>query len=364
MRIGDREMIESYWMPAEFEPHDATWLGWPGNAADFPGVFEVARAQIARMAALISTDEPVRLVLPDKASAKLALGAIGAWRFARLDRIEPIIVRTDRNWHRDSGPIFVFAKDGSKRVLDAHFNGWARYPNHSEDARLCARMALRLGLRQVDARIGALRRPMTLEGGAFDLNGSGSALVTRECLLSSGRLERNRGATESDYAAAFERFLGVSKIIWLAGGLQGDDTNGHIDNVARFIARDHILHAYTSDRSDRNYAMLEANRAILSEARLEDGSRLKLTPMPLAPERRWEGGILPVSYLNFYIANGMIIAPTFGDSNDTIALRTLRAVARSRKIEPIESNELALGGGGPHCLTQQEPRAQARSIAN
>jgi agmatine deiminase len=334
-------------MPAEWERHAATWLSWPHNVRDWPGKFAPISWVYAEIVRRISAGETVRL-LAGSAALEAKARKVLQRASVPLERVEFHRIPTDRVWTRDSGPIFV--RSGSRQSI-AHFrfNAWAKYPDYKKDARIPERAAKALGLPLLEVG-GAV-----LEGGAIDVNGAGSILATEECLLDPSVQVRNPGYSRLDYEALFKKHLGARNTIWLGKGIAGDDTHGHIDDLARFVSSRTIVLSMERNRTDANYAPLNDNRERLQSARLEDGSRPEVVTLPMPEPMIFAGQRLPASYANFYICNAAVLVPLFDDPNDRLALGTLAELFRDRPVIGIHARDLVWGLGTLHCLSQQEP---------
>jgi agmatine deiminase len=343
-------------MPAEWSPHEATWLAFPHNAADWPGKFGPipwAYAEIVRWAA---AGETVRLVVRDAAHERLARRVLER-SHVPLANVELHRFPTDRGWMRDTGPIWV-TRPGARAIARFRFDAWAKYPNWKRDVTLPERAAAALGARLLPARHRG--RDVVLEGGAIDVNGAGSILTTEECLLDPEIQVRNPGFGRADYEAIFRGALGAGNTIWLGRGIAGDDTHGHVDDLARFVDPATILLVRERDPKDENYAPLEENRERLEGARLEDGSRPDVVFLPMPAPVRFGGMRLPASYANFYVSNVAVLVPTFGDPADREALGILGELFPGRSVVGIHARDLVWGLGTIHCLSQQEPAAPPR----
>ena len=342
-------------LPAEWEPHQATWLAWPHNARDWPGKFGPVAWVYAEIVRRVSAGETVRLLVNDaahQARASRVLARAGV----DLAPVELRRVPTDRVWTRDSGPIFVTrpGPPAERAIARFRFDAWAKYPDWRRDARIPERAAraLRLSLLPVE-RAG---REVVLEGGAVDVNGRGSLLTTEECLLDPDVQVRNPGFGRDDYQAVFGDVLGAPNAIWLGKGIAGDDTHGHVDDLARFVGPRTIVLCREPDPKDPNHAPLEENRERLQSARLEDGSRPDLVFLPMPSPVVFDGRRLPASYANFYVCNAAVLVPTFDDPADRSALGILAELFRDRPVIGIHALDLVWGLGTLHCLSQQEPR--------
>jgi agmatine deiminase len=338
-------------MPAEWEKHEATWLGWPHELTDWPGKFAPIPWAFAEMVRLLSNVERVFLLVQDATAEKRAR-VILEKAGAGLEKVEFFRVPTDRGWMRDSGPICVKNSAGEVAYNNFVFNGWAKYENYKKDAAAVgganARLKRRVFLPMRDGRL------VVLEGGSIDVNGRGTLLTTEECLQSKVQ-ERNPGFTKEDYAEVFREYLGVTNVLWLANGIAGDDTHGHVDDLTRFVNETTVVTIVEEDREDANYAVLQENLSRLKTMKDQDGRPLQVETLPMPRAVYFDGQRLPASYANFYIANGLVIVPTFNDANDRVALNTLAKVFPRREVVGIHCRDLVLGLGTLHCMTQQEP---------
>ena len=340
-------------MPAEWEPQHATWLGWPHERTDWPGKFAPIPWAFAEIVRLLSKVERVYLLVENGASesrVRTMLKKSGA----NLDAVDFFRIPTDRGWMRDSGPICVRNQAGEVAYNHFLFTGWAKYANYKKDAAVVpkANQKLKRRLWQPVHK----GRHVVLEGGSIDVNGRGSLLTTEECLLSKVQ-ERNPGFTKEDYAQVFRAYLGVTNILWLKNGMAGDDTHGHVDDLARFVNPSTIVTVVENDSNDANYAPLQENLTLLKTMKDQDGQPMRIETLPMPAPVYFEGQRLPASYANFYIANKLVILPTFNDSNDRAALNTLARLFPDREVVGIACRDLVLGLGTLHCMTQQEPAA-------
>jgi agmatine deiminase len=343
-------------MPAEWEPHEATWLGWPHNATDWPGKFAAIPWVYGEMVRKIAAGETARILVESaghEAKARRVLARTGA----DLSRVAFFRFPTDRGWTRDFGPIFVLRERPVPEVAVAgfRFNAWARYSNWMRDARIPARAAAALGMRLLRPRVG--KREVVLEGGAIDVNGRGTLLATEECLLDPRVQVRNPGMTRAELEDVFRSFLGATRVIWLGRGIAGDDTHGHVDDLCRFVDPATVVLCREKNPGDANYRPLEENRERLAGARLENGSRPEIVPLPMPSPLYLDGIRLPASYANFYICNAAVLVPTFNDPNDRLALGILSELFPGRPVAGIHAVDLVWGFGTLHCLTQQQPAA-------
>jgi agmatine deiminase len=339
-------------MPAEWEPHRATWISWPHHEPDWPGKLGAIPWVYAEIARAIASHEPLEILCHDDAvleSARLALDA----HAVRSDRVRLHVVPTDRVWLRDSAPTGTIDEGGRVVLVNWAFNGWAKYPNWTQDAEVGVAIAGITGLPRVEPRRPDGKR-LVLEGGGIEVNGNGLMLVTEEWLLSDVQV-RNPGMTRDDYERAVAQWLGVTRTIWLGEGCVGDDTHGHVDDVARFISADTLVIAVEDDPADENHA-----RSVDNLRRLELASRtaslpLRIAKLPFPRPVIMNSERLPASYANFYIANGVVLVPTFNDPNDRAALNVLADLLPSYRVVGIHAVDLVWGLGTLHCLTQQEP---------
>jgi agmatine deiminase len=342
---------EAGWrMPAEWEKHEGTWLGWPHELTDWPGKFSPIPWAFAEMVRLLSQVESVFLLVENGNAEKRARGTLKK-AGVKLQSVEFFRVPTDRGWMRDSGPICVKNAAGNVAYNSFVFNGWAKYDNHKKDAAL---------VKKVNARRGRplflpehKGRRVVLEGGSIDVNGKGTLLTTEECLQSKIQ-ERNLGFTKEDYAEVFRKYLGVTNVLWLGNGIAGDDTHGHVDDLTRFVSETTLVTIVETDRDDANYKPLAENLERLREMKDQDGRPLQIEILPMPKPVYFDGQRLPASYANFYIANGLVIVPTFNDANDRAALDTIAKLFPGREVVGIHCRDLVLGLGTLHCMTQQE----------
>ena len=344
--------MSGFRMPAEWEPHEATWIGWPHNLADWPGKFTPIPWVFGEMTRKIAEGEKVRILVENvshREKARRLLSRVGA----DMSRIEFFRFPTDRGWTRDSGPIFVRRDKPKPEVSIAgfRFNAWAKYPNWKKDAKVPELAARALGLRLIKPSKG----DVVLEGGAIDVNGRGTLLTTEECLLDQSTQVRNPGMDRKAIEGVFREMLGVVNTIWLGKGIAGDDTHGHVDDLCRFVGPRTIVLCREKNPSDINYRPLEENRERLQGARLEDGAKPEIAELPMPAPLMLDGIRLPASYANFYICNAAVLVPTFNDPNDRIALGIISELVTDRPVTGIHAVDLIWGFGAVHCLTQQQP---------
>jgi agmatine deiminase len=348
-------VARGYRMPAEWEPHESTWLAWPHFHGDWPGKFEPIPWVYAEIVRHLARNERVDLIVNDASSENKAR-AVLAKADAISDRISFHRWRTDRVWTRDSGCIFLTPSedqaDSGLLALHFQFNAWAKYSNYQRDEDNGERMATAAGARVVQPFSG--KRRVVLEGGSIDVNGRGTLLTTEECLLSTIQ-QRNPSMDRVAYEQLFADYFGAQSVIWLDSGIAGDDTHGHVDDITRFVAPNTVVTMIEQNEQSENYAALRANLGRLKNARTSDGQKLEIVEIPMPRPVVFEDRQLPASYANFYIANGMVLVPVFNDANDRIALDLLAKLFPSREIVPIYSGDLIWGFGALHCMTQQQP---------
>jgi agmatine deiminase len=342
-------------MPAEWELHAATWLAWPHERSDWPGKFPAIPFVYAEIVRWLSTGERVRIEVNSAAheqGARRVLKKAGV----DLDQVDFLRIPTDRVWTRDHGPLFVKHPEGEVALTHWRFNGWAKYPNHKKDDAVPDHIARAQKRRQwkPTGRIGRKLQEVVLEGGSIDVNGQGTLLTTEECLLSPVQA-RNPGLSRESLERLLRDYLGVEKVLWLNEGIVGDDTHGHIDDLARFVDATTVLLATETDRTDANFSRLEENRQLLAAMTDADGHPLRIVPLPMPRPVIWDGQRLPASYANFYIANRVVLVPTFNDPADRVALSTLARLFPGRTVVGIHALDLVWGLGTIHCMTQQEP---------
>ena len=341
----------SYRFPAEWEPHAATWIAWPHHEPDWPGKLEPIPWVYAEIARVLHEHERVEILCNDADARDLARRHLDA--HGVRGNVNLHVVATDRVWLRDSGPTGVVDDRGRVALMNWRFNAWAKYPDHSNDVHVGEAVARITGLRRIEPKRPDSGERVVLEGGAIETDGAGTLLVTEECLLSDLQV-RNPGMGRTEYERLFHDTLGVRQNIWLGEGCVGDDTHGHIDDIARFVAPGVIVLAYEDDPTDENHRRSVDNLERLELAAGErDAFRIVKLPYPRPVEMNGER--LPASYANFYIANGVVIVPTFNDRNDRVALNTLAQLFPGRHVVGIHAVDLVWGLGTLHCLTQQQP---------
>ena len=348
---------KGYYMPAEWERHEATWLGWPYNKTDWPGKFAPIPWAYGEMTRKLAVGEVVRIIVKDERQEAQARRVLSK-AHADLARVEFFRFPTNRGWTRDSGPIFVrreLARRTEIAVVNFGFTGWGKLPDHDLDDRVpeLAARVLRLPCFAAEYKSATF----VLEGGAIDVNGRGTLITTEECLLDKEVQARNPSLSKAETEDALRRFLGVTNILWLGNGIEGDDTHGHVDDICRFVNPTTVVACREKRANDYNYAVLEENLERLSGMRLEDGSKVEVVELPMPAPLFFEGRRVPASYANFYIANGAVLVPTFNDKKDRIALNLLDELFPDRPVIGIHAVDLVWGLGTLHCMTQQQPIA-------
>jgi agmatine deiminase len=351
--IGERVRPEpgtpaalGYRMPAEWEPHQGTWLSWPHNRSSWPDRFEPVEPAYAEIVRALAVGETVHVNVLDADHGRHVSGLLE--RAGVVGDIRLHEFPTNDAWCRDHGAIFVVRQGAEAPLLalDCDYNAWGgKYPPYDLDNLIPGRMAAYLG-------VPTFRAGMILEGGSIDVNGQGTVLTTEQCLLNPNR---NPAMDRVRIERRLMDLLGVSQVLWLGDGIAGDDTDGHVDDLTRFVDRNTVVTVIEDDRDEVNYAPLRENRARLDRMRLADGSPLRVVELPMPAPRFIAGQRLPASYANFYIANHAVLLPVFGDDMDAEAGRILAPLFPGRRIVPVDCSDIVYGLGTIHCLTQQVP---------
>ena len=338
-------------MPAEWEKQKSTLIGWPYNKNDWPGKFKNIPWVFAKIISKIAESQEVNLLIKTSGS-KSIIKKLLKKNNAKLHNIKFIVCKTDRVWMRDIGPIFIKNKKNRKVLLNWKFNGWAKYKNYRADNKVNLRLKNHYKVNVINPKFNS--KSIVLEGGSIDVNGKGLLITTKECLLSKIQ-QRNAFLKIKDYNLIFKKFFGAKKVIWLNKGIKGDDTHGHVDDIARFVKSNKVFLAYEKNKKDKNYKNLDENFKILKKFK-NNSSHLKVIKIPMPRPIYINKVRVPASYLNFYILNKFVLLPTFNDPKDKIVLKIFQKEFRNRKIIPINCSELIWGFGAIHCLTQQEPK--------
>jgi agmatine deiminase len=341
-------------MPAEWEKQESTLIAWPHNKNDWPGRFENIPDVFAQIISQISKVQKVKILIQHNLVKKNIHPLLRKYK-AKLKNIIFITIKTDRVWTRDSGPIYVVNKN-KKILLDWKFNAWAKYKNYKYDNAINKKLNKIKNLKLIKPKFKIQKKfkDIVLEGGSIDVNGKGTIITTKECLLSKVQ-QRNPGLKKKDIESIFNKYLGAKNTIWLNKGIAGDDTHGHIDDIARFIDTNKIFLAYEYNKKDKNFKPLDENYKILNISKDQNGKKITIIKLPMPKPIFIEKTRVPASYLNFYIANKIVLVPVFKDKNDKKVLKIFKRNFRNRKIIPIDCLDLIWGFGAIHCMTQQEP---------
>lgn len=336
-----------YRMPAEWEPHTATWLSWPRREGiSFPGSYDAVIPTFVKMVDALAESEPVHINVRNAEEEAIVRDQL---KEIRIDHVKFFHIPTNESWCRDHGPIFITRSHAENplAVIDFDYNAWGwKYPPFDFDDAVPTHVAAALGSLPV------YYPQIVLEGGSIDVNGTGTLLTTESCLLNPNR---NPALQRSQIEQILKDYLGIKKILWLGDGIEGDDTDGHIDDLTRFVNRSTVVTVVEENEDDPNYEPLQVNLRRLQEMQIEDGTPLKVIHLPMPSAIRREGLRLPASYANFYIANKVVLLPTFNDPCDAWAASVLQQAFPERKIVSINCRELIWGLGAFHCLTQQQP---------
>jgi agmatine deiminase len=349
-----------YRLPAEWEPHEATWLAWPHERTDWPGKFAPIPWVYAEIVRHLARVERVRILVGSAREERQARRTLQKSR-ADVAAVEFFRVPTNRGWTRDFGPVFIKQPAGAAKrppqnsgvaLTNWRFNAWAKYDDWKKDDAATGRLLPELKMPSWDPACRGRR--VVLEGGSIDVNGLGTLLTTEECLLSSVQ-SRNPGLAPADLETIFRDYFGVSNVLWLGNGIAGDDTHGHVDDLARFVDPTTVVTVVEVDRSDANYEPLRENLARLRKMKDQDGNPLRVETLPMPEPVYFAGQRLPASYANFYIANRLVLVPTFNEASDRLALDKLAELFPGREVVGIACRDLVLGLGTLHCMTQQQP---------
>ncbi|GAB4241253.1 MAG: agmatine deiminase family protein [Candidatus Methylacidiphilales bacterium] len=348
----DQFDLSGYRMPAEWEPHEATWLAWPSNAETWPETLPEVQTVWIQMAEHLSRGEHVHFLANNPRDADDIRHRLRA-SSAVQENVSVHVIPNNDAWMRDSGPIFLVARDRREPSLLANdfvFNSWGKkYGPWEDDDIIPRRLAAMIGCP-------VIAHDLVLEGGSIDVNGQGLLLTTRQCLLNPNR---NPHLSQNEIEARLKTYLGVSSIIWLGDGIEGDDTDGHIDDIARFVGPNTIVTVVEKDSKDPNFEPLQMNLQILREARNLDGVPFEIIELPMPERREGPFGRSPASYANFYIGNAVVLVPIYSSPQDAVALDRLRPCFPGREVIGIECTPVAAGLGAIHCVTQQQPALPA-----
>ena len=337
--------------PAEWEKQQGILLCFPHNGNDWPGKYEAVKWAFVEFIKKVATFEEVFLMVADE-NQKENVSIMLETAHVDLSKVSYIVQKTNRSWMRDSGPIIV--KNGSEReALNFNFNGWAKYKNIQLDKRVPVTVGEFLNIPVTQVMYNG--KPVIVEGGAIDTNGRGTLLTSEECLMHPDIQVRNPNFSKEDYEAVFKEYLGITNVIWLGDGVEGDDTHGHIDDLCRFVNEDTIVTIVETDPKDQNYKPLQDNLKRLQNAKLENGKSPIIVALPMPKRLDFEGLRLPASYANFLILNNSVLVPTFNDTNDRVALNILSECFPDREIIGISCTDFIWGFGTLHCLSQQIP---------
>ena len=348
--------INEFRMPAEWEPQKSVWISWPHNKNDWPGMFEKIPNVVGKIIKYLANHQRIDLLVNTNKSmdeARKQLTRTGC----KLSNIKFHKIKTDRLWLRDSGPIFLINKKTRKKImLNFKFTAWSKYKNFRNDNKINYQISKYLNIKSIlPKKINSKKfEKVVMEGGAFDTNGSGSILLTKECLLSS-KQERNKGFKKSDYESLFSKYLNTKNFIWLNKGIVGDDTHGHIDDIARFVSKTTIMIADENNKLDKNYKTLKENIRILRKSYDENGKKFKIIKIPMPSPIFIQKTRVPASYLNFFISNKTVLVPIFNVKEDKKVLKIFRKFFTKRKVIAVDCSDLIWGFGAIHCMTQQEP---------
>ena len=338
-------------MPAEWEKQQSTLIGWPYNKNDWPGKFKNVPRIFAKIISKITESQDVNLLIKNNKS-KSVIKRLLKENNTNIRKIKFIICKTDRVWMRDIGPIFIKDKKNQNILLNWKFNGWAKYKNYRLDNKVNLQIKNYYRGNIISPKFN--KKLIVLEGGSIDVNGKGLLITTKECLLSKVQ-QRNSFLKIKDYNYIFQKFFGVKKVIWLNKGIEGDDTHGHVDDIARFVNSNKVFVAYENNKKDKNYKNLNENFEIFKKIKI-NSSRIKIRKIPMPSPIYINKVRVPASYLNFYILNKFVLLPIFNDPKDKIVIKIFEEEFKDRRIIPIDCSELIWGFGAIHCLTQQEPK--------
>jgi agmatine deiminase len=342
----------NYFLPAEWEPHEATWIGWPHNKLDWPGKFTPIPWVYSELVKYISRGEKVRIIVESK-EHKLKAEKVLKSNDINFKNVEFFHLKTNRGWTRDSGPIFIKNNENKVAEVNFKFNGWAKYSNFKKDEKLPKYISEKLKAERIKPI--HKNKHVVLERGSIDTNGKGTLITTEECLMDNKIQVRNKDFTKEDYEEVFKKYLGISNVIWLGKGIAGDDTHGHVDDLCRFVNSNTVVIVQEENEIDENYLRLIENKERLRDAILENGTKINIVDLPMPSPVVFKGQRLPASYANFYFSNYAVLVPTFNDPKDRIALGILSELLTDRPVIGIHAVDLVWGLGTIHCLTHEQP---------
>lgn len=341
-----------YRLPAEWEEHQATLLAFPHEGKDWPGKYQAIKWAFIDLIRKISIYETVILIVKSEAFRERVEDML-IRAHTDLNRINFLIQDTNRSWMRDSGPIIVKNLQNKSEALHFQFNGWAKYRNYHKDIKIPEALASYLKVPLIP--VSYQSKKVVLEGGAIDTNGSGTLVTTEECLMDQRVQTRNYGFSKKDYENVFKEFMGISNVIWLGKGIEGDDTHGHVDDICRFVNRNTVVAARETNRKDKNHYILEENLERLQDARLYNNEKVNVVTVPMPERIDFEDLRLPASYMNFIFLNGAVLIPVFNDKKDYLALGIFNELFPDRDVIGINAVDLVWGLGTLHCLSREIP---------
>lgn len=345
-------IINSKRIPAEWEKHQATLLAFPHEGKDWPGKYQAVKWAFVDLIKKITFYEDLILIVKSDAfRTKVEDMLVRA--HVDISRVKYIIQDTNRSWMRDSGPLIIKNQNNEREALHFQFNAWAKYRNYHKDRKVPEVLSdfLKIPLIPVSYNL----KQVVLEGGAIDINGSGTLITTEECLMDQSVQVRNHGFTKKDYEKVFKEYMGIDNVIWLGKGIEGDDTHGHVDDVCRFVNRNTVVAARETNRKDGNHHILEENLERLQDARMKNNERINVITVPMPERIDFEDLRLPASYMNFIFLNDAVLIPVFNDKKDYIALGIFNELFPDREVRGIHALDLVWGLGTLHCLSREIP---------
>lgn len=349
--------LKGFRMPAEWELQESVWVAWPYNKNDWPELFENIPSIVSQIISELSKSQKVNLLIKNYKDKKIIINLLNKFSH-KLSNINFHSISTNRIWLRDSGPIFLINDKTKKKImLNFKFNAWSKYKDYRKDNNINNKLSKLIKIKKINplVKINKKHKQLVLEGGAIDVNGKGSILLTKECLLSKVQ-ERNPGITKSILEKTLMKYLNVKNFVWLNKGIKGDDTHGHIDDISRFVSKNTIMTAVENNKRDKNYKNLKENLKILRNAKNINKKKFKIIKIPMPKTMYIKNTRVPASYLNFYMANKIVLLPIFSDVNDKKVILIFKKFFKTKKIVPIDCTELVWGFGAIHCMTQPEPK--------